>query len=752
MELGRKFASYEALKVAIEEYQNATFTQFWIYSSRTISGAKRKGMKRHIEENLVYTEICYACVHGGRKYTSKSTGVRPKQKTFKLGCTARIKVSTTADGRFLEIRALDDEHNHPVSEACYKQLPKQRRLTEEQLYEVRKPTKNIISRPVHCGEGDLLTDLRNMTTSMVPGGKEESCLSAMAAQIESNGGMMDVLATDQGHMVGVFYQDQQMRHMFASFPEIVFVNAIHGTNGRRTPLYIVTVVDSNCEAEVVAFLLCAGEDQGTLRALFERFVFHCGPDTEKTTTMVADRDIVEREVLRTAFPNAMPVVCLFDVLRTFRREITVDGMSITAPVRCCVLEILESICYARDEEHYARLLQSLDGTGCANVIAYYYVNWHKVRSRWVQGMQQSAPMGTKANSRVESVTQKLAKVVSRYESLHRFFEDLMTVVNTLRSERNQQMLGCLLKASSYPSLTRIEEKFCQLLTPFAHEIVAKQLLEAQAMLSVEEVLTVFCDSCSCWMARSLRLPCKHIFFLRRESGLPLFFMGAVGNRWTKDYYQQKCQLFATDEVAKHTAASRAAVLESEQGGGRVQSETSKYCRASALLLQLASSVSKLPTHKYEAAMSAIKRLKDSIEGHTESNVVDSDKEECNYRFEEDSQEAEKIRSDVGDQDKAVAEEQDADTQVTVTYITLTNGQSSDLSAPTEDSTSTIQGVNIDVGLSSDKSSVLSEHESIVTGPAITVELASSNEECRAPIAIEEDTSFAVEVLSMDVNT
>lgn len=37
-------------------------------------------------------------------------------RTFKIGCTARIKVVASADGNYLEVKLLDDVHNHPVSE------------------------------------------------------------------------------------------------------------------------------------------------------------------------------------------------------------------------------------------------------------------------------------------------------------------------------------------------------------------------------------------------------------------------------------------------------------------------------------------------------------------------------------------------------------------------------------------------------------------------------------------------------------
>ncbi|EEC18629.1 hypothetical protein IscW_ISCW014568 [Ixodes scapularis] len=80
MEKGQQFSSFAELATAIAEFQDANFVQFWINSSRTIAGARKKGVKRHINEELVYTEITYSCTHGGRKYKSQSTGARPNQR------------------------------------------------------------------------------------------------------------------------------------------------------------------------------------------------------------------------------------------------------------------------------------------------------------------------------------------------------------------------------------------------------------------------------------------------------------------------------------------------------------------------------------------------------------------------------------------------------------------------------------------------------------------------------------------------
>ncbi|XP_070385958.1 uncharacterized protein [Dermacentor albipictus] len=71
-----------------------------------------------------------------------------------------------------------------------------------------------------------------------------------------------------------------------TFPEIVFVDAIHKTNDKRMPLYVVLVEDSNGKSQTVALILCAGEDEATLQALFSRFNVNNRSTTDTNVIMI----------------------------------------------------------------------------------------------------------------------------------------------------------------------------------------------------------------------------------------------------------------------------------------------------------------------------------------------------------------------------------------------------------------------------------------------------------------------------------
>uniref|UniRef100_A0A131XS24 Putative mumet1 n=1 Tax=Ixodes ricinus TaxID=34613 RepID=A0A131XS24_IXORI len=618
MEKGKQFSSFAELATAIAEFQDTNFVQFWINSSRTIAGARKKGVKRHINEDLVYTEITYSCTHGGRKYKSQSTGARPNQRTYRIGCTAMIRAVASKDGKHLVITVMDNEHQHPVSEACYRQFPKQRRLAGDPRRGARRVLALMANKTVD-GTGNILRlSNHNTKTAMTLEQLQGPALDAIAAQVRSTGGTMEVLVTMDNAVVGVFYQDEEMKSTFANYAEVLFVDAVRRTGEKRTPLHVVATEDSNGEAQVVALLLCVEEDEETVRAVFQRLWVHCD-QTDKTQTIVTDRDCIVRKVLGEIFPSAEQIICPFYVLQSFKRDVTMDKMGISSQQRAHLLKILRSMCFANDEEDYGKKLEALEATLCPKVLDYFLSNWHDVRAEWVQGLQQTTRLGNRTTNRVESVNQKITMAVLRYESLPQLFEDLMVVTMGLRIERDQRATAVLMKTSTIPNSTEDELNFCKLLTPYAFKGVSQQLNAAKTMTTVEDP-TASCESCTCRFARSVQLPCRHIFFLRKQNGFPLFFTKGVAARWTRDYYQQACRLFAdSDEVSASVEMCDISVT-----GGRTLSQVQKYREVSTLLLQVSARIAGLAMTKYERYLDVIKQLRDAVEKGQDVCLADSE--------------------------------------------------------------------------------------------------------------------------------
>ena len=78
---GDEFKSYEDLCDAISAFQPAEFVQLYVRHSRTIESASATwAPKKKFNEDLVFSEIDFACHHGRKDFKTTSTGKRPNQK------------------------------------------------------------------------------------------------------------------------------------------------------------------------------------------------------------------------------------------------------------------------------------------------------------------------------------------------------------------------------------------------------------------------------------------------------------------------------------------------------------------------------------------------------------------------------------------------------------------------------------------------------------------------------------------------
>jgi hypothetical protein len=73
--VGESFESFEELEKKVNEYEQCNSVQLWKRDTRTIRAAQKR-LNRSLNERIKYYEIVYACIHGGKKFTSIGTGKR----------------------------------------------------------------------------------------------------------------------------------------------------------------------------------------------------------------------------------------------------------------------------------------------------------------------------------------------------------------------------------------------------------------------------------------------------------------------------------------------------------------------------------------------------------------------------------------------------------------------------------------------------------------------------------------------------
>ena len=89
-----------------------------------------------------------------------------------------------------------------------------------------------------------------------------------------------------------------MKSNFDSYPDVLMVDATYKLNELRMPLYLMLVVDSNGQSEIVATFLTAVETEEAISKMVQVFKTH-NPNWSQTRVVVSDKDFTERAVFKT---------------------------------------------------------------------------------------------------------------------------------------------------------------------------------------------------------------------------------------------------------------------------------------------------------------------------------------------------------------------------------------------------------------------------------------------------------------------
>ena len=360
-------------------------------------------------------------------------------------------------------------------------------------------------------------------------------------------------------------------------------------------------------------LLVVTEDAISIRQMANIFKKH-NPKWSNTVTLI-DKDFIERDAFKAEFPDASILICLFHVLRTFRREITCDKLGITSAERSFVLEIIQKIAFARTAVEYDELHQDLIGANLKSVSYYFNTNWHPIREQWVDGLKNE----NVTPYRIESINQKLKSVITKYSSLPQFFSQLLIAVDSLRTERDHRALSVFQKVPVTPFKPDSPEySYMQILTPYALGYVTKQLNLAQKIEilgqsenvyeinSSEGIIRVTPTDCDCTFRKSMQLPCRHIFAVRSHCEANLYSSELCATRWTLAYYRSNHRVMAEPDSDFNDSSLN--VSEAHVKTKPLLSQHDKYRKSFHVAQRLASVVSESPMREFNDKFATLNRL------------------------------------------------------------------------------------------------------------------------------------------------
>ena len=173
----------------------------------------------------------------------------------------------------------------------------------------------------------------------------------------------------------------------------------------------------------------------------------------------------------------------------------------------------------------------------------------------------------------ESISAKVKSVCSKYVNLSRFFDQFFAVLTCLRNERDHATIMALVRKRVIVSDNSSDEQYAHVFTPYAFKLVCKQQEQMMKVKIADDgtvnssvgVLLVTPESCQCRFWKTMHLPCKHIFAVRDQKGLPLFSSAVIAERWKTSYLQEAFNLKVSPELNDtFQVSSRECVCSSEQ--------------------------------------------------------------------------------------------------------------------------------------------------------------------------------------------
>lgn len=335
-----------------------------------------------------------------------------------------------------------------------------------------------------------------------------------------------------------------MRSDFQKWPEIVFLDGTYKLTNNDMTMMIFLVEDGNGRGQVVGVGLLATEERNVLEWMINAFKKDNEESCNNIKAFMTDKDLTERDVLKEIFPDIATYICIFHSLKTFKKVVNSLNMNLGSDEKLETLTILEHLVYAASEEQYDKLYLELNLTASLEFMDYYNKNWHNIKEDWCIYSLMKHNLGNTTNNRLESINAKLKLVLKKNSPLIITIKDFFEWYNSHKTEgyiRNARQF--LRKQNLRFPANSAEQKYVEALTKHGYKIVLAEIESSIEMVCsrVDETskicqfdnLESSITTCQCKIKISHKLPCRHIFAVRRHFGLDLFDNCLYDPRWNK---------------------------------------------------------------------------------------------------------------------------------------------------------------------------------------------------------------------------
>lgn len=407
-----------------------------------------------------------------------------------------------------------------------------------------------------------------------------------------------------------------MKEHMTAYPEIVFFDGTYNLFENNLVLMIWCVEDKLGKTHITSAGIVSDETEPTIEWLWKNFRDFNFEACRNISCIMTDKDLTARPVISNVIPHAQLLICSFHSAKIFGTEITCAKRGITEEVRQNILLILNKMTKSLSQTEYLRRYLALKDVAPASVMQYFDTNWHIYPEQWVYyAMFKTNNLGNTTNNRIESLNGRIKtymkirdKIVPALKNLFSFIRTeekdmkFVSVQNIIKrkvgvfsedNEEKQKYRHVLAKPVFIKLNNEIEmKKYVSIHIKNEKEMIGT----FQIRDTVYEVSPTRCE-CPTWTGS--RLPCKHIFHIRKRFGLPLFNRNLLG-RWALD----------DGEIndLNTTSSAKPCIKITSASQNKKLSENQKKSELKPLVNNLLYSTLRSPQHMYERRLRVLVEL------------------------------------------------------------------------------------------------------------------------------------------------
>ncbi|OWZ01633.1 LOW QUALITY PROTEIN: hypothetical protein PHMEG_00026943 [Phytophthora megakarya] len=376
-------------------------------------------------------------------------------------------------------------HNHRLGSRIYKQYPANRMSvdvstmsTVDSLRKAGAKAKSILKFLVeNTNRNPALKDVQNLIQTLK---KRERGSTSCAHRLKD---WMRQFCGESGNVGHIFVQRAlnkkvgvvlhnfatcitlQTKHMldiYRRFPEVLMIDATHGTNMSKYKIFSFMAYDVFGKGQYVQHAILENvRSEALFTAIGE---FKTNPAWTKLQCAIVDKDFTEIAVLKAALPNVCVLLCQFHVVKYLREEIASANYGFSSWQKTQLRAIVNLLVYAEYNKNrqYLKHLTSIGlepnyhtvSCGVGNTVTdqdvasrsacvveglesvshpfetYFSRNWDNCHDLWCSYKQQNAvTLENNTNNRIESSWKHMKEVVKSSMSLDECLATIMFYQN-----------------------------------------------------------------------------------------------------------------------------------------------------------------------------------------------------------------------------------------------------------------------------------------------------------------------------------